>query len=324
MSKEVYAFRNNTQNIQNATSGGAFIALVESFFEIHAGKQIHVYGSTYDQQLNVCYEVADTVKGCEKFSGSKYVRSDTTGVFESVKDDLSRGYAVLFTGTPCYVAALQKYLRKNGMDLNNLVSIDLICHGAPQPVYWKAYREWLQKKYKSTLVDFKFRTHGEGASCYTCSATFENGKRYVNIPETQIYNRMFLRHYLFSEGCFKCPFANLDRKGDLTIGDFWGIEAVMPDYPYKEDVSEILVNTPKGKRLVDILTDMAQSKGYCISQCYSEEYVKYQNNLQRPANKPNDFALFQKEFKDKGISYVAAKYVGYDMLHRVKFFLFKK
>lgn len=324
MPKEVFAFRNNIKNIKNATSGGAFIALSEAFFKIHTGKKIHVYGTIYDQQLNVCYDVAKTVKDCFKFSGSKYVRSDITGIFERVKNDLSQEYVVLFTGTPCYISALQKYLRKQDMSLNNLFSIDLICHGAPQPLYWKAYREWLQNKYKSTLVDFKFRTHGEGISGYTCSATFENGKKLVNIPETQIYNRMFLRHYLFSDGCFKCPFANLDRTGDLTIGDFWGIQEVMPNYPYKEDVSEILVNTFKGKQLMDVLIEMAPFMGYCISQCYSEDYVKYQNNLQKPASKPINYDLFQKEFKDKGISYVASKYAGYDILHRLKFFLSKK
>ena len=324
MVREVHAFRNHAQNLEKATSGGAFMAFAEAFFHMHGGKQTHVYGVILDKELNVCYDVADTLEDCEKFCGSKYVRSGATGVFEHVRDDLCRGCAVLFTGTPCRVAALQKYLSKNDIDQSDLFCIDLICHGTPQPIYWKAYRKWLEQKYKSVLVDFKFRTHGKGASGYTCTATFENGKSYVNIPETQIFNRMFLRHYLFSEGCFKCPFANLDRKGDVTIGDFWGVETVMPDYPYAKDVSEILVNTLKGQQMMNYLNDVAPVKDYCLKQCYSEDYVKYQNNLQRPASKPDDYEQFRKDFIDKGISFVAAKYVRYDMLHRVKYFLFRK
>lgn len=324
MPKEVYAFRNNKQNMQKATSGGAFIALADAFFKKCSGKQAHVYGVTYDQELNVHYDMADTLKDCERFSGSKYVRSDNSGVFERIKDDLNGGMAVLFTGTPCNVAALQKFLCKYNINQENLFCIDLICHGTPQPIYWEAYREWLQKKYKSTLVDFKFRTHGEGTSGYTCSATFKNGKRYVNIPETQIYNRMFLRHYLFPKGCFKCKFANLNRRGDVTIGDFWGIEKAMTNFPYTKDVSEILVNSAKGKQLVDIIINCAQRQGYCIELCSNEEYVQYQNNLQQPASEPSDYDLFQKDFQDKGIRYVAAKYVGYDWLHRVKFFLLRR
>lgn len=324
MVREVHAFRNHAQNLEKAASGGAFMAFADAFFHVHEGKQIHVYGVTLDKNLNVCYDMADRLKDCEKFCGSKYVRSEAAGVFEHVRDDLSRGCAVLFTGTPCRVAALQKYLSKNDIDQNDLLCIDLICHGAPQAIYWKAYREWLCKKFKSALVDFKFRTHGKGASGYTCSATFENGKTYANIPETQIFNRMFLQHYLFAEGCFQCPYANLDRKGDVTIGDFWGIETVMPDYPHTNDVSEILVNTLKGQQLMDYLNNVAPAKGYLIKQCYSEDYVKYQNNLQRPADKPGKYEQFQKDFQEKGISFVAAKYVGYDMLHRLSYFLFRK
>lgn len=324
MSKEVYAFRNNKVNIQKATSGGAFIALASAFFEKYSGKQAHVYGVVYDKKLKVLYDVADTLGGCEKFSGSKYVRSNITGTFECVKDDLHHGLAVLFTGTPCTVVALKNFLCRYDINQENLVCIDLICHGTPQPIYWESYKEWLQKKYKSALVDFKFRSHEEGSSGYNCVAIFENGKKYRNIPETQIYNRMFLRHYLFPQGCFQCKFANLERSGDLTIGDFWGIEEVMPQYPYHKDVSEILVNSAKGKMLIDRLINRAQSQGYCIERCYNKEYVKYQNNLQQPASKPKDYDLFQKDFRDKGIGYVAAKYVGYDWLHRLKFFLFKR
>ena len=98
----------------------------------------------------------------------------------------------------------------------------------------------------------------------------------------------------------------------------------MPDYPYTKDVSEILVNTPKGKELMDDLNAVASQKEYCIKQCYSDGYVKYQNNLQHPAHKSDDYEQFQKDFEEKGISFVAAKYAKYDVLHRLKYFLFRK
>lgn len=324
MPRKVYAFQNNKKNLQKATSGGAFIALVDAFLERYLGQKTYIYGVTYDRNLNVRYEVANTLEKCEKFSGSKYVRSDISGVYNRIRENLANDGAVLFTGTPCHVAALQNFLYRHNTNQKNLVCIDLICHGTPQPIYWRAYRDWLEKKYKSTLIDFKFRTHEEGVSEYASLAKFKNGKIYMNIPETQIYNRMFLRHYLFSEGCFKCKFANLNRRGDVTIGDFWGIDLVMPQYPYTKNVSEILVNSEKGEQLVQILINNAQIQGYCIERCYSEEYVKYQNNLQQPAYKPTDYELFQKDFQKRGIRYVAVKYVGYDLLHRMKYYLFRR
>lgn len=323
MPKKVYAFQNSKKNLYTATSGGAFIALADAFFKKFSGHQTYVYGVTYDNNLNVHYEVANTLEECREFSGSKYVRSNISGVYDRIKVNLVNGGAVLFTGTPCCVAALQIFLHRHNVSQKNLVCIDLICHGTPRPIYWKAYKVWLEKKYKATLVDFKFRIHEEGVSEYASLAKFSNGKTCINIPETQIYNRMFLRHYLFSEGCFQCKFANLDRKGDVTIGDFWGIQTVMSNYPYTKNVSEILVNSEKGEELVQIVINSAQIKGYCVERCYNDDYVKYQNNLQRPAYKPNDYELFQKDFQNKGIHFVAAKYVGYDWLHRAKYFFFK-
>lgn len=324
MPRKVYAFQNNKKNLQKATSGGAFIALADAFLKKYSRHQTYIYGVTYDQNLNVHYEVANTLEECEKFSGSKYVRSDISGVYNSIKENLADDGAALFIGTPCHVAGLQNFLHRHNINQKNLICIDLICHGTPQPIYWRTYRDWLEKKYKSTLLDFKFRTHEDSIFEYVSLAKFENGKIYMNTPETQIYNRLFLQHYLFSEGCFRCKFANLDRRGDVTIGDFWGIETVMPHYPYTKNVSEILVNSEKGEELVQILIDSAQVQGYCMEQCWSDEYVKYQNNLQRPAYKPKDYEIFQKDFQNRGIHFVAAKYVGYDMLHRMKYYLFRR
>ena len=323
MPQEVYAFRSNDLHLMQATSGGAFMAIAESFFQMYIPKA-HVYGVTFDKDLHVTYDMADNLCDCRKFSGSKYVRSRMNGVFHRVLRDLDGGIAVLFTGTPCCVAALQQFLVLHGADTETLFCVDLICHGTPRPEFWETYKNWLQKKYKSSLVGFEFRTHGIGKTGYSCSATFANGKTYSNILAIQVYNRLFLRRYLFFEGCFRCRHACLARRGDLTIGDFWGIAQTMPQFPFRQDVSEILVNSAKGKTLLQSILDVAMQRGHCISPCTSNEYIKYQNNLQRPADKPPDFDQFQKDFKTKDFSFVAAKYAGYDLPHRARYFLFGK
>ena len=136
--------------------------------------------------------------------------------------------------------------------------------------------------------------------------------------EIGLYNRLFLRHYLFVPGCFSCPFANLDRQGDVTLGDFWGIETIMPDFPVKH-VSEVLVNTHKGQFLMEKIKACATSVGYTVEQCHSDEYVKYQNNLQKPADKPADYNAFLADYQKGGMDTILKKYAHYDFLHRLKY-----
>lgn len=312
---EVYAFSHNSDIVAESASGGAFSAIAEAFFSINPDLPKVVYAVTLNEAMDVVYESAYTLEECWKFKNSKYVRSSLQGIPEAVGSELQAGKAVLFVGTPCFVYALKQKLGKLSVLTDNLICVDLICHGTPEEKYWKAYKQWLETQNKSRLRAFRFRTHLPGRSPYTAIAVFENGKKLVGTLETSLFNRMFLRHYSLAAGCFSCRFANLDRQGDLTIGDFWGIENVMPDFPSENPVSEILVNTEKGMQIMQWVRRCSQWK---MQQCLTADYVQYQNNLQKPADKPADYEVFRQDFDRKGFTYVAKNYVGYDLLHRVK------
>ena len=316
MPMAVYAFSNRADVVKNASSGGAFLAVARAFFDTESTRTHAVYGVCFDDKLMPVYERVTALADCARFCGSKYVRADLNDAYRRAREDLRGGCMVLFAGTPCQVSGLKKHLAQTDTPVDSLYCVDLICHGTPQPAYWADYKVWLEKKYKDTLTDYAFRTHGEGKSPYAARAVF--GKRtVVGDLEVSLYNRLFLRHYLFPSGCFECPFANLDRVGDMTLGDFWGVETVMPEFPCKH-VSEMLINSDKGLALMEIIQNCAAPQGYTLAECLSDDYVKYQNNLQKPADKPADYDQFHALYQARGMDGALKRYAHYDWKHRLK------
>jgi coenzyme F420-reducing hydrogenase beta subunit len=313
---KVFAFSHTASVVADSASGGAFYAIAEAFFDRFVNLEKYVHGVTFNEDMQVIYQSAKTLDQCRSFQGSKYVRADMTGTAEIIAQQLSEGAAVLFVGTPCFVYTLKDKLKRWKISTEYLLCVDLICHGTPERKYWDAYKQWLEMKNNSRLTQYKFRTHIPGKGPYTAVARFENGKKLIGTLEVAVFNRLFLRHYTLAEGCFYCRFANLNRQGDLTIGDFWGIEKVIPDFPKEKAVSEMLVNTEKGELISQWMC--AQNR-WDMKQCISDAYIQYQNNLQRPAARPDDLDSFKKSFQEKGMQYVARKYAGYNMFHRMKF-----
>lgn len=321
MPLEVYAFKNNEKVLRKSSSGGAFTEIISTIFRLYPKNEIIVYGAAFDENLNVKHMSANSVDECLKFNGSKYVQSNLKGVFESVITDLKQGKLVVFSGTPCQHKALTNLIHNKRIDDTNLIRIDIICHGTPKPKIWSDYVQWLEIKNKSKLIDFSFRYKGCKKS-YSSYAKFENGKEKINSFDTKMYNRLFLRRLILTEKCFKCEFAKIERITDITLGDFWGIEKIMPDFPRNNGVSEILVNTAKGKHIIeDIKNFNKKNNDVVLEQCFSNEYIKYQNNLNRPAEKPIDYDDFKIEYKNKGIKFVMKKYAGYSLKGKIKDFI---
>ena len=316
MPMEVYAFSNREDVLKKASSGGGFLAVAKAFFETEVQAPHAVYGVCFDGDLMPVYRRVTALSDCALFCGSKYVRAELGDTYVRVKEDLTSGMLVLFVGTPCFVAGLRKNLAAANVSDEGLYCVDLICHGTPSANYWADYKAWLEKKYKKKLTDYAFRSHAAGKGAYASVARFADERVVSDDLEVGLYNRLFLRHYLFVPGCFACPFASLDRQGDVTLGDFWGIETVMPEFPARH-VSEVLVNTHKGMALMARIKDQADAEGYTVAQCHSDDYIKYQNNLQRPADKPADYETFLADYQKGGMDAALKKYVGYTVKGRL-------
>ena len=302
---KVYSFQNSDDELLKASSGGAFYAIASSFDSISSSPAF--FGAAYDGELNVIHTYVTSLEQARIFQGSKYVKSDIKEIYNSVKGFLLEGKSVLFSGTPCQIFGLQKYLENNSIPTDSLLTVDIICHGVPQKNIYRDYLEWIHKRHNSKPVKISFRDKRGKWEDYCISVELENGKKLFNTYELRTYMRLFFSSVIISKGCFKCPYSNLNRVSDITIGDFWGIDEVVFEYKKKRGVSLVLVNTEKGQRVFDLLP-----KGeYKIFEVMNDKYLKFQHNLKSPTGYPNNYVDFNEDYKKLGFERTIKKYNYY-------------
>lgn len=245
------------KEILESTSGGAFASIAQQVLK----KGGVVYGAAlYREKENLVIEHIriDNIKDLIKIKGSKYVQSDISNILKLVKKDLIDERKVLFSGTPCQIAALKSYLNR---EYDNLLTIDIICHGVPSYDLFKSYIKFLEEKNKGKVIDYKFRDKRRGWGHSTSYIIQKNEKKVCKrvIVPLDAYYKMFLKGETYRENCYNCKFANKKRISDITIGDYWGIEIEHPEAIEKnggklndhKGVSCILINTIKGEKLFD-------------------------------------------------------------------------
>ncbi len=317
MSK-VYGFLNIKEEVMKSSSGGAFIAICRAFENVDDGEKRY-YGAAFDDELNVIHLSVASADRCRIFQGSKYVRSRCgVEIYSAVADDLIKGRRVLFSGTPCQVYALKKYLSTKGVSDVNLLLVDIICHGTPKKQVWDDYKTWLEMKYKSKMTEYSFRYKPEGWKAYPGYAKFENGKTAVNTAETSVFSNLQMQGLITEQGCFKCRFSSQERCGDITLGDFWGVEKIIPQILYKNGVSLVLVNSEKGQNVIDCITKQC-SGGQYIQVTDDNRYLEYQHNLRKPTDMPYNYVQFQKDYKALSFNDICRKYAGYGVKYRAMY-----
>lgn len=281
----------------NSSSGGMFTAVSDLILD-RGGV---VYGAAFDENFTVRHQRAETRKGRDRFRGSKYVQSDLGDTFSQVKKDLLDGREVLFTGTPCQVAGLKNFLNQSKVDRFKLYSCDLVCHGVPSPKIFHDYFAFMTGKYHSSAESLTFRYKPPGWRAQAMRISFKNGKKYIADAGSDLFYRLFLPNLILRDSCYACPFASVDRTGDLTIGDFWGIEKSMPDFEDEKGVSLVLVNTEKGRRLFEAVKNALIFQPSSLHDCL-------QPTLERPSAVSPKAGLFWADYQRHGFDFVAKKY----------------
>lgn len=245
--RKVYAVKNNREDVRlHSSSGGVFTLLATQVIE--AGGV--VFGAAFDENFRVVHTCARTKQELVKLQGSKYVQSDTAGVYAAVETFLKNGREVLFSGTPCQVAALRRYLKK---EYEKLVTVDLICHGAPAPGIWETYlREVLHKAgvpspASLAAVSFRDKFYGWKKFCLAFYVKKKGAVYPFRLPlHLDAYLRGFLRNLYLRPSCYSCRVKGLRSGSDITLGDYWGIAKTHPALDDDRGVSAVLLNTEKG------------------------------------------------------------------------------
>lgn len=284
----VYAVKHKDEIVRsNSRSGGIFTALSDLILDDNG----IVYGCALDEELKVIHVRAEDEKIRNKMRGSKYVQSSLGDTFINVKKDLDEKKKVLFSGTSCQVAGLKAFL---GKTYDNLLCVDIVCHGVPSPLVWEKYKEW---QGNVRTVDFRNKNK-YGWRAHVETLTTSHG-----VIDSRVWTTIFYGHNVLRPSCYECPFKSIHHPGDITIADYWGIEKAAPEFDDNKGVSLVLVNTDNGVKWFEKAKDTVIWKQTNIED-------SMQPPLIAPFPKPEDREKFWKDIHEKRFSYIAKKYGG--------------
>lgn len=228
-----------------SSSGGVFTLLAEQVIAEGGA----VWGAAMTDALHVRHICAQTKEELAALRGAKYVQSDTKDAYRGAAQQVKSGRKVLFSGTPCQVAGLRNFL---GDEPENLLLIDLVCHGVPSQKMWSDYLT--ETCPGGTPVAVSFRDKSLGWACNQIVLHRADGGKKVVAYEECPYEVGFHQNLLQRTSCYDCSFSEFPRQGDITLGDFWGIERLDVSWNDNRGTSLVLVNTDKGRVAFDAVS----------------------------------------------------------------------
>lgn len=276
---KVYAAKNKNEKIRHqSSSGGIFTLLAEKVIN----EDGVVFGAQFDKDWNVIHAWTDTIEGIAAFRGSKYVQSTIGDTYREAREFLKQGRKVLFSGTPCQIAGLKKYLCK---DYDNLLTVDVVCHGVPSPLVWRTYLEETRKQIRAksgvgknsvsssidelpviTGISFRDKTNGwkkygfslryaaSEAAENTVSAPLYKEEKEMLQPFTEnVFMQGFLANLYLRPSCYTCATRSGKSGSDISIADFWGVQNYYPKFDDDKGTGLILINSEKGKEVYNMV-----------------------------------------------------------------------
>lgn len=288
---QAYAMQHrNKEVVFNSSSGGAFTAI--SDWVLQQGGA--VYGAVFDNETFYVKHIrADCSDERDRMRGSKYVQSNIGNIFKNIKGDLETGKKVLFSGTPCQCAGLCSYLHGHP---ENLVLVDLLCHGTPSPDILVKHIERIEANCKKKVKEYKYRSKKYGYE-HTHEVLFCDGSRLCNVDVKRILKLFVVG---MRPSCFECKYTNRERYGDFTIGDMWDASKLVGITDHK-GTSTVIVNTEVGCRIID------EIKETCVLIPVAEQSIK-QAALKNRVQKPKNYEKFWQDYLQHGYDYVLAHY----------------
>ena len=302
-----YGWHKNESTRMQSTSGGAFSAIAELVLE---NNNSSVYGALYDDDFCVRHRGIDSQNGLDRLRQSKYIQSDLGNCYSEIRQRLNHHEKVLFCGTPCQCDGLRLFL---GKEHEKLLIVEFICHGVTSPAIFKTYIRHLEKKYGSRIKMFRFRdkiTVGNVSSLGYTSILFENGRR--RSSESNLYLHAYINGLMQRVCCEKCPYASHYRRSDITLGDFWGIEDIIPRLKdeFNKGISLIMSNTEKGRAICGKLTD----RMYLIQTEVSYAFNGNNMQLEKPVQANKKKRQLYSDVNKVGIQLALAKALGFRRL----------
>ena len=245
--KAYAAVHKDDEVLAKSTSGGAFTAIADAVF----AQGGIVYGAAMLDGMQVKHIRTSGKDDFEGLRSSKYLQSDTGTTYQMVEQDLKQGKTVLYSGTPCQIDGLKNFL---GKDYENLYTVDIVCHGVGSQAYFDKYMDYARERYgKIKALRFRSKEYA-GWSCGGGGVVVDSSDCLKKIPYRDFdnyYYSYFLSGDIYRKSCYSCKYANTNRVGDFTLGDYWGVEALNLPLQTENGCSLLLVNNRHAMQLLD-------------------------------------------------------------------------
>ena len=282
-----YAAINSDQAVrEESSSGGIFTLLAEETIK----KDGVVFGAAFNSNWQVEHTFTDKKNELSKFRGSKYVQSSIGNSFAMAEKFLKEGKEVLFSGTPCQIAGLKRFLRK---EYKNLKTVDFVCHGTPSPLVWRKYlNEVCRSNNISDITDIQFRNKAEGWKKYSLLIKYTGKGKEEAFRETldeNLFMKCFLSNLSLRPSCYQCPTRNGKSDSNITFGDLWGAEQICPE-----------IDDDRGLSLVIVRKEQPLPQCDKIKIPYSEA-LKYNPSIEHDVQEPQKRSKFFRLVHKNGV-----------------------
>lgn len=308
--------------LQRSASGGAFQILANYVLE-KGGVCYGAESVLSDGHYSVNHIRVDSLSDLPRILNSKYVPSNASAAYKSAKEDLEAGKFVLYCSSPCQIQGFKAFLNK---DYQNLLTVDLICHGVTSTNLFNDYLDEIEKRDNITIVDYQFRDKSVSWGTNFCYSFYKNNDSSKKVKirhcprEASSYMIHYLKGNIFRENCYSCSLSATKRVSDFTLGDYWEIETEHPEFVTKtkpaislrRGVSCILANTIKAKSFVENI-----SSEMIMHEVTLESVAAHNDNLLSSSKKGSGRDDFLVTYSEKGYSAIETRYrnkVGKKML----------
>ena len=283
---QAFACINKDENIRLQSSSGGVFSLIAEYVLSQNGV---VFGAAFDDDFGVHHVEILSENELRRLRGSKYLQSTIGDTFKKSEKYLKQGKKVLFSGTPCQISGLKSYL---GKDYDNLVLLDIICHGVPSPFVWKVYINFCRAHSNSNIREIYFRDKTYGWKNFSLKKIFADGVQSIQTLNNDKFMVSFLKNLCLRPSCYNCHSKSLERESDITLADFWGVDNILPEMNDDKGTSLVFVNSPKGREVFDRISENMIYKEVDIM-----EAVKYNSSAYKSVDYPKNRDKFMKLVK---------------------------
>lgn len=292
-----------------SSSGGVFSVLATEI--INQGGV--VCGVEFDSiSQNARHIIIDKIDDLEKLRGSKYIQSEVGDVYINIKKHLLTGRKVLFSGTPCQVAGLRSFLRK---DYDNLLCVEVICHGVPSTRLWEKYIQETEKRENKRVINVLFRNKKYSWSEFGMSKEYSDLSQKFLFSFEDPFFQMFNSNLCLRKSCYKCEFKGLNTKADISLGDFWHVDEINPKLDDGKGISIVLLCTNKG---INFFNKMSNKMNICIKDADYETACRLNSAIVKPLPESDKHNQFFEDMQAMTFKDLSNKYFPLRMKQKIK------